>query len=125
MARRSNSDFNINKYKKQRNHVNYLKKHAKKQFDFNVYNVLDDFSSSNSKSYWSLIKKIIKSSGDISPISQLNKENNDLISNDYENACLLNNYFCSISTLNDNNTSKPDFPLRTNTTIDLFSNYSV
>jgi uncharacterized protein (UPF0261 family) len=31
-------------------------------------------------------------------------------------ACLLNNYFCSISTLNDSNTSKPDFPRRTNTT---------
>jgi hypothetical protein len=51
--------------------------------------------------YWSLIK----SSGDISPISQLKKENNDLISDDYEKACLLNNYFCSISTLNDCNTS--------------------
>ena len=66
--------------------------------------------------YWSLIK----SSGDISPISQLKKENNDLISDDYEKACLLNNYFCSISTLNDCNTSVPDFPLRTNTTIDFF-----
>jgi hypothetical protein len=39
--------------------------------------LLDDFSSSNSM-YWSLIK----SSGDISPISQLKKENNDLISDD-------------------------------------------
>jgi hypothetical protein len=38
----------------------------------------------------------------------------------YEKACLRNNYICSISTLNDSNTSKPDFPLRTNTTIDLF-----
>jgi hypothetical protein len=37
----------------------------------------------------------------MSPISQLKKENNDLISDDYEKACLLNNYFCSISTLND------------------------
>jgi galactokinase len=48
-----------------------------------------------------LIKKLVKSSGDMSPISQLKKENNDLISDDYEKACLLNNYFCSISTLND------------------------
>ena len=43
--------------------------------------------------------KFVKSSGDISPISQLKKENNDLISDDYEIACLLNNYFCFISTL--------------------------
>ena len=105
LARRSNSDSNINKYKKQRNHVNNLKKHAKEQFYFNVNTILDDFSSSNSKSYWSLIKKLVKSSGDMSPISQLKKENNDLISDDYEKACLLNNYFCSISTLNNSNTS--------------------
>jgi hypothetical protein len=36
LARRSNSDSNINKYKKQRNHVNNLKKHAKEQFYFNI-----------------------------------------------------------------------------------------
>ena len=112
LARRSNSDFNINKYKKQRNHVTNLKKHAKEQFYFNVNTLLDDFSISNSKSYWSLIKQLVKSAGDISPISQLKKENNDLISDDYVKACLLNNYFCFISTLNDSNTSKRDFPLR-------------
>ena len=89
-TRRSNNDFNINKYKKQRHRVNNLKKHAKEQFYFNVNTLLDDFSSSNSKSYWSLIKKLVKSSGDISPITQLKKENNDLISDDYEKACLLN-----------------------------------
>ena len=59
-----------------------------------------------------MIKKFVKSAGDISPISQLKNENNDLISDDYEKACLLNNYFCFISTLNDSNTSKRDFPLR-------------
>ena len=47
LARRSNSDFNINKYMKQRNHVNNLKKHAEEQFYFNVDILLDDFSSSN------------------------------------------------------------------------------
>jgi hypothetical protein len=55
LARRSNSDSNINKYKKERNHVNNLKKDAKEQFYFSVNTLLDDFSSSNSKSYWSLI----------------------------------------------------------------------
>ena len=79
---------------------------------FNVNTLLDDFSISNSKSYWSLNKKLVKSAEDISPISQLKKENNDLISDDYEKACLLINYFCFISTLNDSNTSKRYFPLR-------------
>ena len=78
-ARRSNSDSNINKYKKQRNHVNNLRKHAKEQIYFNVNTLLDDFSSSNSKSYWSLIKKLVEFSGDISPIRQLKIENNDFI----------------------------------------------
>ena len=55
------------------------------------------------KKYQTGIKKLVKSSGDISPISQLRKENNDLISDDYEKVCLLNNYLCSISTLNDSN----------------------
>jgi hypothetical protein len=36
----SNSDSNINKYKKQINHVNNLKKHAKEQFYFNVNTLL-------------------------------------------------------------------------------------
>jgi len=53
----------------------------------------------NLTGHW--LKKLVKSSGDMSPISQLKKENNDLISDDYEKACLLNNYFCSISTLID------------------------
>jgi hypothetical protein len=53
---------------------------------FSLNTILDDFSSSNSKSYWSLIKELVKSSGDMSPISQLKKENNDLISDDYEKA---------------------------------------
>ena len=61
---------NINKYKQERNHVNNLKKDAKEQFYFSVNTLLDDFSSSNSKSYWSLINKLVKSSGDMSPISQ-------------------------------------------------------
>ena len=56
LVRRSNSDFNINKYKKQRIHINNLKRHAKEQLYFNVNTLLDEFSSSNSKSYWSLIK---------------------------------------------------------------------
>jgi hypothetical protein len=63
--------------------TNNLKKHAKEQFYFNVNTLLDDFSSSNSKSYWSLINKLVKSSGDMSPISQLKKDNNDLISDVY------------------------------------------
>ena len=56
LVHRSNSDFNINKYKKQRIHIHNLKRHAKEQLYFNVNTLLDEFSSSNSKSYWSLIK---------------------------------------------------------------------
>jgi hypothetical protein len=48
---RGKSGFDVllsfNKYKKQRNHVNNLKKHPKEQFYFNVNTLLDDFSISN------------------------------------------------------------------------------
>jgi hypothetical protein len=36
LARRSNSDFNINKYKKQRNHVNNLKTELNQTLSFSL-----------------------------------------------------------------------------------------
>lgn len=65
-----------------------------------------------------LIKKLDKSSGGTSPINRLKYENNSIISDNYEKAGLLHNYFCSISTLNDSKTSSPDFSIRTNARTD-------
>ena len=119
IARRTKSNFDINKYKKQRNHVNNMKKYAKEQFYLNANNLLDDLSNTNSKSFWSLIKRLVKSST-ASNISQLKNENGDIVSDDYAKACLLNKYFCSISSIDDSNSSPPNFPNRTDATLDIF-----
>lgn len=63
---------------------------------------------------------MVKTSGDTSPLSQLKTKIMTLSQMIMKKACLLNNYFCYISALNDSNTSRPDFPLRTNVPIDLF-----
>ena len=61
---------------------------------------------------------MVKSPGGTSPINRLKDENNYLISDNYEKAWLLHNYFCSICTLNDSKTSSPDFLIRTNAPTD-------
>ena len=73
-ARKSKTVHDITKYKKQRNHVNNLKKFAKEQFYLNANNLLNEFSSSNPKSHWSLVKKLIKTQGNSISISQLKND---------------------------------------------------
>ena len=119
-ARKSKTVHDITKYKKQRNHVNNLKKFAKEQFYLNANNLLNEFSSSNPKSYWSLVKKLIKTQGNSISISQLKNDDGVLISDDFEKTCILNNFFSSISTLDDTNVTTPNFPSRTHKTLDTF-----
>ena len=51
---------------------------------------------------------------------KIKHENGDTTSNDYEKACILNNYFSSVSSIDDSNVLLPDFPIRTNTVLDIF-----
>jgi hypothetical protein len=48
------------KYKKQRNKVNNMKKKAKENFERNLDNILLD-NSTNPKTYWKIMKMLIKS----------------------------------------------------------------
>jgi hypothetical protein len=54
LARRSNSDFNINKYKKQRNHVNNLKSMLKNNFILILilYLMIFQFQIQNPTGHW-------------------------------------------------------------------------
>ena len=119
-ARRSQSIADREKFKRQRNHVNNLKKYAKQQFYLNANNLLDELSTSSSKSYWSLIKRFTKPSNNFALISQLTNENDTLVEDDYEKACVLNKYFSSVSTLDNTNATLPTFPSRTNSILDTF-----
>ena len=68
-----------------------MKKYAKEQFYLNANNLLDTCLNSNSKSYWSLMKKLLNSSGTTVSITQLKNENGETVVDDYDKACILNN----------------------------------
>ena len=59
----------ICKYKKQRNRINNLKKIAKENFRINLDNIILE-NASNNKTYWKIMKKLLKSNKDlvISPL---------------------------------------------------------
>lgn len=89
-------------------------KHAREQFFLSANELVDSLSKNNSKSYWSLIRKLMKGNGDGYTIpSLLDPVTNVLLHEDKAKANLLNNYFCSISTIDDSNHDPPDLPLRT------------
>jgi hypothetical protein len=66
-----NSD--ICKYKKQRNSVNNLKKIAKDNFEINLDNIILE-NASNNKTYWKIMKMLLKSnkgSGKFPPLQNI------------------------------------------------------
>ena len=85
-----------------------MKKHARISFFENVHDIVDGFSSSNPKSYWRLIKRLIKSSGTSQPIPTLvDTFTDNIVTCDEDKAELFNNYFCSITQVDDSNTEIP------------------
>ena len=55
-----NRESDIKKYKKQRNKVNNLKKICKEKFETNLDNIILE-NASNRKTYWKIMKMLIKS----------------------------------------------------------------
>ena len=93
-------------------------KYACEQFLLSADEIVDSLSKSDTKSYWSLIKKLLKGSGSNYLIPPLHdNETNELLFNDKDKANLLNKYFCSISTVDDNNIDPPNIPNRTEATL--------
>ena len=123
LARRKNSTIHVQRYKAQRNKVNNMLKYAREQFFLSADEIVDSYSKNDPKSYWSLIRKLIKGTGSnftIPPL--LDTETNMFAYTDNEKANVLNNYFCSISSLNDNDREAPDIQPRTDATL---SNVSI
>jgi hypothetical protein len=105
---------NICKYKVQGNKVNNMIIHAKQQFFLNSSDFLDE-NSSDPKLFWSPVKKLMGNVGRSCTMPPLlNTENDTLYVDDIDKCNLLNNFFCSISNLNDNNCNPPNLELRTN-----------
>lgn len=101
------------KYKKMRNKVNNLKKHAKERFYNNIENSLIESSSTNPKQYWKLLKHFMKSNknSEVIPPLKTTNENGDesFAFSDLDKANALNDYFVSISKLDETNASLPTF----------------
>ena len=113
------------KYKKQRNKVNNMKKKAKENFESKLDNILLD-NSTNPKTYWKIMKMLIKSnkgSNCIPPLrNTINDEHLDEMVYDDDKKCeLLNKYFSLVSKLEEENIPVPPFESKTNDSItDIF-----
>ncbi|KAK3099985.1 hypothetical protein FSP39_012969 [Pinctada imbricata] len=108
----------VEKYKKQRNHVNNLKKSIKQSFYQNVDDLVDTLAAQNSKGYWKLIKSLTQSSGKqviIPPL--IDPETLELETDDELKAELLNKYFVSISQIDDTDAEIPEVDLKTDSTL--------
>ena len=104
-------------FKRLRNKVNNLKTHAKERFYNTIENTLIESHISNPKLYWKLIKHFIKSNknaGKIPPLKPTSETGEEVYAfTDLEKANCLNDYFVSISTVDDSNASLPPFTPRT------------
>ncbi|XP_063408362.1 uncharacterized protein LOC134691483 [Mytilus trossulus] len=120
-AFKSKKQSNILKYKRQRNRVNNMKKVAKEKFESNLDHIILN-NVSNTKTYWTIMKMLIKSnngSNNIPPLQNIiNTEKIDEIAYKDEEKCeLLNKYFNLISKLNEENINLPQFETKSNNKI--------
>ena len=114
LARRNQPNQSLQKYKSQRNKVNNMIKYACKQFFLSANELVNSLQSKNSKSYWTFVKRMMKGTGHNYTIPPLyNGSSVELVYEDRAKADLLNQYFCSITSINDSNREPPNVVPRT------------
>ena len=118
ITKKFNKQSDIDKYKKQRNKVNNLKKTAKEHFEQNLDTLILE-NISNPKTYWKIMKMLNKSNkgySNIPPLQNIIQEEglDEVVYEDDEKCELLNIYFSFISSLEDANIPLPDIEHRTN-----------
>ena len=103
----------IGKYKYYRNKVNNKKKHAKEYFYNNLDIIVSDFQNNDKRKFWKVIRHFVKNNNSTSSIpplcSALPSGDNQWHFNDQDKANCVNDYFASISTVNDEKTQLPPF----------------
>ena len=104
------------RYKTQRNRVNNIKKHAKETY-MNNYEDLILNQSCGSKTFWQLMGRLAGKQSKTSIILPLETPSDSYAFTDLEKANFLNNYFCSISTIDDSNINLPEFNIRTESSL--------
>ncbi len=106
------------KYKQLRNKVNNMKKHAKEGFYNNLEYSINDLSSTNPREYWKIVKMLMKDSAKGGyTIPPLIKTDQTFATSDQEKANTLNDYFISISSVDDSEAVLPNITLKTNNTL--------
>ena len=114
LARRNQSNQSLQKYKSQRKKVNNMIKYAREQFFLSANELVNSLQSKNSKSYWTFVKRMMKGTGNNYTIPPLyNGSTGELVYEDKAKADLLNQYFCSITSINDSNREPPNVVPRT------------
>ncbi|MCG7875001.1 MAG: endonuclease/exonuclease/phosphatase family protein [Candidatus Thiodiazotropha endolucinida] len=108
-------------YKKLRNKVNNLKKHAKEKFFNDLEVSVLDFYNNDKRKFWQVVRHFVKgnsTSGNIPPLTKINHDGQSTYCfSDEEKADSLNEYFASISTINDNGSELPIFSSKTQNTL--------
>ncbi|MEW8548488.1 MAG: reverse transcriptase family protein [Candidatus Thiodiazotropha sp.] len=110
----------LNRYKKQRNHVNNMKKYAKENFDNNLEDIVLNAEYGN-KTFWQLMGRFMGKNNTCSIIPPLKKTDENYAFDDDEKVTVLNDYFCSISSIDDAYIALPYFENRTESSIENIS----
>ena len=120
-ATKSKNVHDWSKYKKIRNKVNNLKHHAKEVFFSNLDSNLTDLHQNDKRSFWKIIRHFIKNNSCSSVIPPLcvTTTNGDItyLVTTQDKADQLNEYFTSISTVDDKNVELPPFVSKTDKSI--------
>ena len=112
--------MNVLNNQAQRNKVNNMVKYAREQFFLNANELLDKENKSNPKSYWSLVKKLMgNSNGSYNIPPLLNPNNGEILINELDKSNLLNDFFCSVTNIENSNVEPPDFDMRTDRKLDI------
>ena len=116
IAKTSGKPQDWSKFKNLRNKVNNLKKHAKEHFYSTLEINLTNLEVNDKKGFWKLIRHFVKNSDstNIPPLCSLNNDNQiQVFTTDVEKANCLNNYFVSISSIDETNAQLPVASFRT------------
>ena len=115
--RRTHKQSDLTKYKRQRNKVNNMKTKLKEQYYDSMNESLHNLKRTDSKTYWKLIRSLIKGANPPCDIPAL-AYNNELAHTDDGKCDMFNEYFCSVTNLDDSNHNLPPFDQRTDSRLD-------
>ena len=115
-ALKSNNARDKDCYKKQRNKVNNMKKYAKETY-MNNYEDMILNQNCGSKTFWQLMGRLVDKQPKTSTLPPLHNSDDVYAFTDDEKTNILNDYFCSISSLDDSNIELPDFNIRTESSL--------